>query len=75
MDKEYIAKLRKQYLDSPPPGMTKKLVQGMSENDLLDMHHHLSEFEDEDDIAFGPDFLLDELCPECQAKLLKKFKN
>jgi len=63
-------------MNNPPLGMTKALVKGMSENDLLDMHYHLSEFDDfdDDDIPFATDFDLSDLCPDCQRKILEKFK-
>lgn len=51
MDKNYIEKLRQQYMLNPPDGMTKTLVKNMSDNDLLDMHYFLNE-DDEDD--FNP---------------------
>jgi len=43
-----IQKLRQHYLDNPPDGMTKKQIQNMSDDDLLDMDYFLNE--DEDDI-------------------------
>lgn len=52
MDKEYIKKLRQFYMDNPPDGMTKSLVKGMSDSDLLDMDYFLHE---DDDDNFDPD--------------------
>ena len=48
-DKEVIAKLRQKYMENPPEGMTTKLVRGMSDNDLLDMHYFLTEDDDFDE--------------------------
>ena len=53
MDKNETEKLRQHYMQNPPEGMTKSLVKGMSDGDLLDMHHFLNEDLDE---IFG-DFL------------------
>lgn len=52
MDKAYINKLRQYYMDNPPDGMTKSLVNGMSDSDLLDMNYFLNE---DDDDNFDPD--------------------
>lgn len=53
-DKEVIAKLRQTYMDNPPDGMTSKLVNDMSDNDLLDMHYFLHEDDfDEDELDSG----------------------
>lgn len=49
-EKELIEKLRKQYSENPPEGMTKQDVLHMSDKDLLDMDYFLTE-EDED--GFG----------------------
>ena len=49
-EKELIEKLRKQYSENPPEGMTRQDVLHMSDNDLLDMDYFLTE-EDED--GFG----------------------
>ena len=48
--KQQLEKLRKQYMDNPPEGMTRADVNNMSDSDLLDMHYFLTE--DEDD-AYG----------------------
>ena len=36
-------KLRKQYMDNPPEGMTSEDIRRMSEDDLLDMDYFLNE--------------------------------
>lgn len=48
--KQQLEKLRKQYMDNPPEGMTRADVKNMSDSDLLDMHYFMTE--DEDD-AYG----------------------
>lgn len=40
---ELVKKLRKQYTDNPPEGMTPALVEHMSDDDLLDMDYFLHE--------------------------------
>lgn len=43
-------KLRKQYVDNPPEGMTSEDIRHMSEDELLDMEYFLNEdglFDDE----------------------------
>lgn len=51
MDPKHVERLRKQYMDHPPEGMTRDDVKHMSDNDLLDMDYFLHEdddlFEDE----------------------------
>lgn len=42
-NKDQIAKLREQYIQNPPEGMTSKLVKKMSDSDLLDMHYFMTE--------------------------------
>lgn len=49
MEKELIEKLRQQYIQNPPEGMTPKDVQDMSDDDLLDMDYFLHEDDDLDD--------------------------
>ena len=49
-----VEKLRKQYIQNPPEGMTSKDIQAMSENDLLDMDYFLNED------VFGDDEALEE---------------
>ena len=49
-EKELIEKLRKQYSENPPEGMTQQDVLHMSDKDLLDMDYFLTE---EDDDGFG----------------------
>jgi len=38
-----IQKLRQQFLDNPPEGISKKQIRNMSDNDLLDMDFFLNE--------------------------------
>ena len=51
MDPKRVEKLRQQYIENPPEGMTREDVRTMSDNDLLDMDYFLHEdddlFEDE----------------------------
>lgn len=54
IDKDQLAKIREKYIQNPPEGMTPKLVQNMSDNDLLDMHYFLNEDDfDNDDYEDG----------------------
>ena len=46
---ELAEKLRKQYIESPPEGMTPYDIKYMSDSDLLDMDYFLHEFDDDDD--------------------------
>ena len=74
MDKDQIQKIRQKYLAQPPDGMTKKQVQKMSDNHLLDLDYFLNEhLDDFDDDAHGMPFDLSHLCPKCQKILLDKF--
>ena len=56
-EKELAEKLRKQYSEDPPIGMTRKDVLEMSDNDLLDMDYFLNE-EDFDDDFGEPGFYI-----------------
>lgn len=56
-EKELAEKLRKQYSENPPIGMTRKDVLEMSDNDLLDMDYFLNE-EDFDDDFGEPGFYI-----------------
>ena len=47
---ELAEKLRKQYIESPPEGMTPYDIKYMSDSDLLDMDYFLNED------VFGDDF-------------------
>ena len=38
MDPNQLEELRQKYIKNPPEGMTAKLVKGMTDSDLLDMH-------------------------------------
>lgn len=49
MDQKFIEELRQKYIKNPPEGMTAKLVRGMTDSDLLDMHYFLIEDDDFDD--------------------------
>lgn len=49
--KEDTEKLRKQYMDNPPQGMTSEDIRRMSEEDLLDMDYFLHEDDLLDDEA------------------------
>lgn len=46
-------KLRKQYMNNPPEGLTSEDIRFMSDDDLLDMDYFLHEDDDLDD--FGED--------------------
>lgn len=52
MDQKFPEELRQKYIQNPPEGMTPKLIQNMSDSDLLDMHYFLTE----DDNLDGTDF-------------------
>lgn len=54
-NKDQIAKLRAHYIQNPPEGMTPKLVEKMSDADLLDMHYFMTEddFDTDDDFEDG----------------------
>ena len=43
MDPKHVEKLREQYMENPPEGMTSEEVQHMSDNDLLDRDYFLHE--------------------------------
>ncbi len=49
MDKKSLEELRQKYIQNPPEGMTAKLVQNMTDSDLLDMDYFLTEEDDIDD--------------------------
>lgn len=53
INSDHIAKLREQYINNPPEGMTPILVKEMSDSDLLDMHYFLNE--DDFDINDDPE--------------------
>lgn len=48
MDAKALEELRSKYIKNPPEGMTPKLVKGMTDSDLLDMHYFLTEDDDRD---------------------------
>lgn len=47
--KELIEKLRQQYIQNPPEGMTPKDIQYMDDDNLLDMEYFLHEDDDLED--------------------------
>lgn len=49
MEKALIEKLRQQYIQNPPEGMTQNDIKHMSDSDLLDMDYFLHEDDDLDD--------------------------
>ena len=49
--KELAEKLRLQYIQNPPEGMTAHDIKHMSDSDLLDMDYFLHEFDDDDDFG------------------------
>lgn len=42
--KEYVEALRKKYTQNPPEGYTRRELEHMRDNDLLDMDYFLNEF-------------------------------
>ena len=42
--KEYVAKLREKYMQNPPAGYTRREIERMRDNDILDMDYFLNEF-------------------------------
>lgn len=44
-------KLRKQYMDNPPEGLTSQDIRFMSDDDFLDMDYFLHEDDDLDDFG------------------------
>lgn len=58
MDKKVIEELRQQYIKNPPEGMTARLVRGMTDSDLLDMHYFLTEDDDLNDDEFEEGFYI-----------------
>ncbi len=59
MDEKSLEKLRQKYIQNPPEGMSAKLVRGMSDSDLLDMHYFLTEDDDLDGDEFEEGFFID----------------
>ena len=58
MDPKFLEELRQKYIKNPPEGMTAKLVRGMTDSDLLDMHYFLTEDDDLDDDEFEDGFYI-----------------
>lgn len=58
MDAKFLEELRQKYIKNPPEGMTAKLVRGMSDSDLLDMHYFLIEDDDLEDDDFEKGFYI-----------------
>lgn len=56
-EKELVEKLRKQYTENPPEGMTREDIIHMSDGDLLDMDYFLND-EDMDDDFGEPGFYI-----------------
>lgn len=42
--KEYVTKLREEYIKNPPEGYTRREIERMRDNDILDMDYFLNEF-------------------------------
>lgn len=59
MDAKLVEELRQKYRKNPPEGMTAKLVEKMTDSDLLDMHYFLTEDEDLDEDEFEEGFYID----------------
>ena len=59
MDQKYVDELRQKCIKNPPEGMTPKLVRGMTDSDLLDMHYFLIEDNDLDDDELEEGFYID----------------
>ena len=59
MEQKYVDEIRQKYIKNPPEGMTPKLVRGMIDSDLLDMHYFLTEDDDLDDDEFEDGFYID----------------
>ena len=51
MDLKRVEKLRQQYMENPPEGMSKEDVRTMSDNDLLDMDYFLNDDDLDDDFG------------------------
>jgi len=58
MDTKQLEELRQKYIKNPLEGMTAKLVKGMTDSDLLDMHYFLIEDDDLDDDEFEEGFYI-----------------
>ena len=58
MNQKFIEELRQKYIKNPPEGMTAKLVRGMTDSDLLDMHYFLIEDDDLDGDEFEEGFYI-----------------
>ena len=58
MDSKFIEELRQKYIKNPPEGMTAKLVENMTDSDLLDMHYFLTEDDDLDGDEFEEGFYI-----------------
>ena len=58
MDPKFLEELWQKYIKNPAEGMTAKLVRGMTDSDLLDMHYFLTEDDDLDDDEFEEGFYI-----------------
>lgn len=59
MNAKALEELRNKYIKNPPDGMTAKLVKGMTDSDLLDMHYFLTEDDDWDGDESEEGFYID----------------
>ena len=59
MKQKYVDELRLKYIKNPPEGMTPKLVNDMTDSDLLDMHYFMIEDDDLDDDEWEKGFYID----------------
>ena len=78
MDSEFLRELRQKYIQNPPEGMTAKLVQNMSDSDLLDIHDFLTEDDNLDDNNFEEGFYIFKRLRRkfgliCQEGIMQKF--
>lgn len=48
-EEELVAKLRAEYLKNPPMGLSRRDIELMSDNDILDTDYFMHECEDDDD--------------------------
>lgn len=58
MNNKALEELRQKYINNPPEGMTARLVRGMTDSGLLDMHYFLTEEDEFDDDEFEKGFYI-----------------
>ncbi len=58
MNSKAIEELRQKYIKNPPEGMTAKLLKGMTDSNLLDIHCFLTEDDDLGDDEFEESFYI-----------------